>query len=169
MKPNLRAVSWSASNVDHLGPLKHTNPPARSWDIWAGPKRMQRPSHASTTERTQTMTLLTPTRTAILGPNDTCHVLLCTRRVHNMPIPLNIFFVWWLNFKRPYLSESMLLCDGTRLILVLHQKRIPKLQRPPAGHVMLMFDFDLIFALLSRCHFDVIGPKKWHQKKALLL
>ena len=61
-------------------------------------------SHASNAERTQPMTLLTP-RTVILGPNDTCPVLLCPRRVHNMPSSSNKKNVWWVNFKRPYLSE----------------------------------------------------------------
>jgi len=28
-----------------------------------------------------------------------------------------------------------ILCNRTRLIIILHQMRIPKLQRPPAGHV----------------------------------
>ena len=51
-------------------------------------------SHASNAERTQSMTLLTP-RTVILGPNDTCPVLLCPRGVNDMPSSSNKKIVRW--------------------------------------------------------------------------
>ena len=69
-----------------LGSLEHPNPPARSKATWAWRKRLRMTFHASNAESIDPMTILTPGR-AILGSNDTCPVLLCPRRVRNMPIP----------------------------------------------------------------------------------
>ena len=52
------------------------------------------------------------------------------------PIKLENF--WCANFKWPYLSKYVWLCNGTGLILILHQIRIPNLQRTPSGHIYLM-------------------------------
>ena len=86
--PNLWVASWLASSVDELGSLEHPNLSATSQDMWAWPKRVWRTSHASNASRIQPMTIL-KLETAILGSNDTCLVLLCPRRVHNIPISSN--------------------------------------------------------------------------------